>query len=407
MRNVTSATHELASTFTWLAYSEREQREAQDLASSLSERETRDELGVGSIRDALADRLFPGTSTIQSRARYFLFVPWIFQMLEREHTGRSRERADRLERRLAAALRRSPDTAGLVGAQKLSVMRLPSSIYWNGLGVLGIRRYPLALSDYYHWLDDPHRTSRVLVDDDGMPLAGEMSTIWETLPPAPEALIDQAEFRLTPGESRFLQERAEAATPGRVTLLGLLFAHGRVNARADFPWTYPWTRRDATRIPDEVREELAVAELFSLGLHGAQLLFNLLIAEARDEGERQETYRTSLASWHGDACPRLVGFDLARLWALMPVGRPTLPTRRFVEQWFEVVRANDGAVDADPRARELVRRREVRVKGLQRSRIANPRRVSWNGASGSGRLDYRWGTVQQMTVDVAEGRGSA
>jgi len=119
------------STFTWLAYSEKEQREAQDLASSLSERETRDELGIGSIRDALADRLFPGTSTIQSRARYFLFVPWIFQILEREHTGRSRERADRLERRLAAALRRSSDTAGLVGAQKLNVMRLPSSIYWN------------------------------------------------------------------------------------------------------------------------------------------------------------------------------------------------------------------------------------------------------------------------------------
>ena len=46
--HVTLLTPELASTFTWLAYSEREQREAQDLASSLSERETRDELGVGS-----------------------------------------------------------------------------------------------------------------------------------------------------------------------------------------------------------------------------------------------------------------------------------------------------------------------------------------------------------------------
>src|SRR5262249_30455103 len=153
-------------------------------------------------------------------------------------TGRSRERADRLERRLAAALRRSSDTAGLVGAQKLTVMRLPSSIYWNGLGILGIRRLPIALSDYYGWLDDTHRPTHASIDDDGMPLAGHASTIWETLPPAPNGFIDGAEFRLTRGESCFLQERAEAANPHRITLLGLLFAHGRTNYRSDFPWNY-------------------------------------------------------------------------------------------------------------------------------------------------------------------------
>jgi hypothetical protein len=403
---VTSLTPELESTFTWLAYSEREQREAQDLASSLSERETSDELGVGSIRDALADRLFPGTSTIQSRARYFLFVPWVFQILEREHTGRSRERADRLERRLAAALRRSSDTAGLVGAQKLNVMRLPSSIYWNGLGILGIRRFPIALSDYYSWLDDPRRPTHAVVDDDGMPLAGDASTIWETLPPAPAAFIDGAEFRLTHGESHFLRERVETATPGRITFLGLLFAYGRTNYRSDFPWNYRWKGRDAPRIPEEVREELDVAELFSLGLHGAALLFNFLIAEARGDDDRQETYRESIGIWQTDASQRLATFDLDRLWALMPVARPTQATRTFVEKWFEAVRQNDGALDANRRVCELVRRREVRIKG-QRSRIANPHRVGWNGASGSGRLDYRWGTVQQMVLDVADGRSLA
>lgn len=42
---------------------------------------TLDELGIGSIRDTFSDELFPGTSTIQTRARYFLFVPWIMQMV--------------------------------------------------------------------------------------------------------------------------------------------------------------------------------------------------------------------------------------------------------------------------------------------------------------------------------------
>ena len=46
------------------------------------ERESRDELGLGSIRDSIADHIFPGTSTIQTRLRYMLFIHWLFQMLE-------------------------------------------------------------------------------------------------------------------------------------------------------------------------------------------------------------------------------------------------------------------------------------------------------------------------------------
>lgn len=397
------------STFTWLAYSEREQREAQDLASTLSERETRDELGIGSIRDTLADRLFPGTSTIQSRARYLLFLPWLYRILEREHSGRSRERAERLERQLAAALRRSSDTVGLVGARTLAVERLPSSIYWNGLGVLRIRRYSLSLSEYYRWLDDPGRATRLLVDDDGAPLVGDLASLWADVPSAPAEFPDQAEFQLTRDESRFLTERATLATPHRTTLLRILFEQGRHDARCNFPWEYPWKRGQTTSLPAEVREELDVAELFSLGHHGAALLFNLLIAEAREDEERSEEYRQHLATWQVQASPNVAVFDLSRLWALVPLSRVAASTRSFVEKWFAFVQASNGRRLADDaQARDLIRRRELRVKGRQRSRIATPYRVAWNGASGSGRLDYRWGAaVQQIVLDVAKGRAGA
>ena len=56
--------------------------------------ETRHELGLGAIRDAFAESLFPGMSTVQRRARYFLFIPWTFREIERRHAGR----ADALER---------------------------------------------------------------------------------------------------------------------------------------------------------------------------------------------------------------------------------------------------------------------------------------------------------------------
>ncbi len=37
-----------------------------------------DELGIGIIRDAYADIMFPGISTIQTRAKYFVLIPYLF-----------------------------------------------------------------------------------------------------------------------------------------------------------------------------------------------------------------------------------------------------------------------------------------------------------------------------------------
>ena len=69
----------MMSAFVWLDYSERERRKMLDVVDLFGEHDTRDELGIGSVRDAFADMLFPGTSTIMTRARYFLLVPWTYQ----------------------------------------------------------------------------------------------------------------------------------------------------------------------------------------------------------------------------------------------------------------------------------------------------------------------------------------
>ena len=42
----------MTSTFTWLDYSERERRQMLDVISQFREQDTRDELGLGSVRDA-------------------------------------------------------------------------------------------------------------------------------------------------------------------------------------------------------------------------------------------------------------------------------------------------------------------------------------------------------------------
>jgi hypothetical protein len=50
------------SAFTWLDYSERERQKMLEVVDLFKERDTRDELGIGAVRDAFADQFFPGTA---------------------------------------------------------------------------------------------------------------------------------------------------------------------------------------------------------------------------------------------------------------------------------------------------------------------------------------------------------
>ena len=77
----------MISSLSWADYSERERRKALDVIEQFRDEDTRDELGIGTARDALADLLFPGTSTVQTRARDFLFVPWTYLRLEERRVG--------------------------------------------------------------------------------------------------------------------------------------------------------------------------------------------------------------------------------------------------------------------------------------------------------------------------------
>jgi len=80
----------MPSSFTWLDYSEHERRKMLDVIDLFGEKTTRDELGLGGVRDAFADLLFPGTTTIQTVAKYFLFVPWMYMNLERKQVPSSK-----------------------------------------------------------------------------------------------------------------------------------------------------------------------------------------------------------------------------------------------------------------------------------------------------------------------------
>ena len=146
----------MMSSFTWLDYSEHERRRALDVISLFKYQDTRDELGLASIRDAFAECFFPGTTTIQTRARYFLFVPWL--CLELERKGVSSDKAGRrlrsAEEALIGQLVDSADSDGVIGKEVgKAIKRMPSSIYWAGMKRWGILMFDGSLAQYHRSLD--------------------------------------------------------------------------------------------------------------------------------------------------------------------------------------------------------------------------------------------------------------
>jgi Family of unknown function (DUF6361) len=128
------------SSLAWVDFDEAERQRAQRIIALFQERETRDELGLGAIRDSIADHLFPGTSTIQTRLRYMLFIPWLFRRLEAGHLSgdQARTEARKLEIRLVGSLKAGGEPVGIIGRDAgARLKRLPSSVCWGGLGSWG------------------------------------------------------------------------------------------------------------------------------------------------------------------------------------------------------------------------------------------------------------------------------
>lgn len=407
------------SSFTWVDFGERDRDRVCEVIQLFEERDTRDELGIGAVRDAIADRLFPGTSTLQTRARYFLFVPWIYVRHESRRTPAVSiaKKARRDEISLVPVLLRSRESEGTIGARaRASLERLPSSVYWAGLAVWGIRTFRGSQTEYHRRFDALTHRPHLALDDDEEPVGLEQYTWDPGLPPVPNGFPHRASFRLTRPEAEYLAACIRGVGP---TLLRHLIEHGRSFDRADMPWLHP--RRDS--FPADLLGPIEHARNFSEVLEGAAILYNWMLARKKARRTLVSEYRDELLEWARSmekARHRLASWDREGFWALvtsdeiapgipkpstLPRQRVSLPTRRFVDSWIDVaVRSPSRALRSDA-VQVLISDRERYLKG-SRARLENPRALDrWNEGAGLGAIDYRWRRVQRILRDVHVGLG--
>jgi hypothetical protein len=393
----------MPSTLSWLDYSERDRQRAIEVIKLFEEKSTVDELGVGSVRDALADIMFPGLSTIQSRAKYFLLIPWGYLLLEQKRVP-SREaaaRGRRIELDLIDALAESDDNYGVIGiVARRTLKALPSRLYWQGLRKWGIRLFPGSQDQYHRSLDTFYSSpANEALTDDGDAVFGRPARNWHTgLPEPPEDFPRTVSLRLTKAEGEYLRDRVLTRLPG--SLLAFLISEVKPADHVPFPWEHP----AYSSFPEKNQWELRHARCFSEVINGSALLYNLMLSELRGRNQLVERYRASLADWAAllDArAEQIAAWSREEFWSLLASSGAGIswPTRAFIDTWLN--HALDGKAATIPgnrTARQLIHARERLLKrGL--ARLDNRRSLEqWGEASGAGRLDYRWNPVVRDTV---------
>ena len=393
----------MQSSLTWIDHDSTARERSLQIIGLFRERDSRDELGLGAIRDSFSDKLFPGTSTIQTRLRYMLIVPWVFKKLETEKVSSSEAVAwaRRFELQLIKPLTESDDSLGAFGVgagQELK--RLPSDVYWAGLGDWGIRRFNGSINDYFGSLDQIYairKQTHVHGDD----AAGDSDVLtWHPhLPDPPKNFLRELSFSLTREEAEFLRDTI--VTAAGESLLGWLAREKRL-ARIDRPWEHP----DLARFPESTRELLEHAQLFSDVMRGAAILYNLMLAEIDDRKDLVDKHREGVSGWADTLDERKISeWLLPDLWEAVRNSRHTIKPGacRFVEKWVQYVGENPYGVIDNEGARRLVRTREQALK-RNRSRFVNARaREQWSGYAGIRPMTFRWPIAQTFLEDLARG----
>lgn len=402
------------SSISWLDTSTEEQTRMREILGLFTEKESREELGLGQIRDAVADGLFPGTSTLHTRAKYLLFVPWIFQYVSAQ--GGTAAQARKQELALIRALKTNGrNDRGVIGSEAGSTLKtVPSSVYWSALGVYGILTDPKLNKEQAIALEGarPISAAQAAGSDSQRTLHHRAwrSSLPEPPPGFPAEIASG--MALSHESASWLQERILDSASGS------LLAHLVVHA-PDSDSDVPWEDVVALTADGEARRWLEHARRFSNTMQGAQLLYNLLIAESYEaegftqfEG-RREYFAQLLTEWSEEYFANAARdmWDVDQFfWMVTTTRRSKVASgsEAFVRGWADLLQTpGPRNLVTDETARRFVRDRERRNKGVM-ARIGNRKRLeTWGGSSGAGRYVYRWGYVQTVLRDIHEGLEAA
>lgn len=401
----------------WIDFSPAHRERVAAILDMLKPEGVVDELGIGSIRDAIADQMFPGISTIQTRAKYFFIIPYILYEYQLLTTAKKKSKtpAKYLEDREyeimweLADKYEHKDGTGVIGITKYKpdkIMRRPSAIYWNGLSVFGLIRHGGLGVDTF--LNRRKHTAETLLSEipegDDAPHDDpdvDYDNLFNLKLSYDKKWLENLTLNLTPAESELLSHRMREA--GRGKLIGTLLENKDIygtlkssNSFADFAKTAVQLELD-----EKVRIMLILAHDFSELMYGAHIAYNCILQE---EKFSNDVFSEDWSEWIKNIKEAMIdysGFNPDVLFVYAFNVRDH--TRTFVHQWWDFVRSSS---PSEKSRNELIIRQEYQTKlvkaRIRQKKYDDVKEEFWLGLE---KLEYRLPQAKRILSDIIKDRG--
>lgn len=395
----------------WIDFSKTERNKILSVLDMLSEPGTLDELGIAPIRDGFSNLFFPGTSTIQTRAKYFFAVPYALKQLERSsetNPNKILKTLDTIERTCGEILlEQNRDENGIIGKRSLQggkwVKRTPADIYWAGLRKYGIFiGGNLSLSEYVR-VSCAMKTQKSTLkrlgnrndnaeenecDDKN---AGDLFKMqfWK-MPLYKDEWMEDFCMELTDAEAQFLSNQIIETCKG--TMLSYVLENNMLEFLDCTSFRDIGVIID--RFPKEVQNDYLMAVSFSRFIYAIRTVYNIIVSDgkndlANDEFERQREELDEIADINIDDIMERLGI----------FNNPLL--RKFLKQAQHCMISENVE-----ELKKCIVSREVQLKGTNRAKTTHPGEFNPDEWLGGGELDYRFYNAKTILSDVMLKEGS-
>lgn len=393
----------------WIDFSKSERNKILSILDRLSEKETLDELGIAPVRDGFANIFFPGTSTIQTRAKYFLIVPYALKDLERSdetNPNKVLREFDEIEMSCAQKLLdNGSDAERIIGSRSLNqgkwVKRTPADIYWAGLrnyeiftgGTLSLTEYIRAfcalkkqktsLKSLGSRNDNFEETEGDDKDAGGL----FKKQFWNILDYS-DKWMDDLEIKLTSSEGEFLKQQIIQSFPESMMAFILKNNMTELLESEDFASLDSLIHL----FPVDIQNDYRLARKFSDFIYVVRTIYNIILSNG--ENQKANSEWTSMR----DNLKEYSDVDLEAIFTRLQLfNNPNLCN--FLRNEKSSMLANDLE-----EMKNEIRKRERYLKG-NRARTMHPGEFDTDAWYGGGTLGYRYSNAKIIMHDIFESEG--
>jgi hypothetical protein len=356
-----------------------------------------DELGIGRLRDAFADLMFPGISTLQKHMKYFSLMPQLYKKATEKRYNRLSEVKDeiiRLERIMTKTLSdNSPGASGITGSDMINrktnnyVKYDPAYIYNSGLQTFEILKSPQLYELIYSSSKAIHASPQKLetdeedIDNDAMEYEGLYQFC--AFPAVDYDFTQECDIDLTPEDAAFITQHILNAKACKGTLLRFLVEHPNIPLTNKFPGV------PSQELPQDLALIQNLAKRFAQFVYIIHLRYNWIYSGYTDKEILDRFEEKLKAFMESDT-------DIDEILDAVTIKENS--SKRFCRNIAEYIKSEDlKGLD------DCIINRERHVKGSRR-KIGNPSYVyDKKNRIHDYELSFRWETVYQFIEELRKG----